>query len=693
MKKKEKLDKNRTLPSAGPDQKAEKTSVAESDAKNGNDTKTAGKKGKGFFATLWSWTKRTFMGASKETADVFSVEAIESPAKQVLKNFFSHKIAVVSLVFLICMFMLVLIGPLFLPLDLNYTENSHKYIAPGYNMMAVPRKLKNNVKSISSASFFSVGVSNDNDLYVWGKTTVPNSPTKADLKKIPGELKDKKVAFAAAGRDHAIAITTDGQVIGWGEYDNGQYGNNGSMINSSYVLKMSDALPDGRVDAADVKQLVCGNRISAIVMNDGTVYCWGYKENAKGILQIRKAGKADLLSERVEKISFTSGYAAALLKNGDVLFKEDKFDKYTCKDENGKEIIRSLRKDVLSGNKIRDIATTDDSIALVTESGELVISNLELGRKSVKVPEFHDDEHVTQIGGGGKHYTVITDKGNVYSFGNNALKQCDVGKVRLSDGSRLLVGAFQNYIIDDNKVVEKWGCKGYLMGTDSFGRDIFSRIINGGKMTMTIGAVAVIISSIIGIVIGCLSGYFGGWVDMLLMRVTEVFAAIPFLPFAMILSTVLAGSNLTEDTRIFMIMVILGLLSWTGLARMIRGQVLAEREKEFVLAAKSMGIKEGRIAFKHILPNIISVVLVSMTLDFAGCMLTESSLSYLGFGVQLPRPTWGNMLNGANNEIIIKNFWWCWFFPSIFLLLTTISINIIGDTLRDVMDPKASTDR
>ena len=212
-------------------------------------------------------------------------------------------------------------------------------------------------------------------------------------------------------------------------------------------------------------------------------------------------------------------------------------------------------------------------------------------------------------------------------------------------------------------------------------------------MTMTIGAIAVIISSVIAIIVGCLSGYFGGWVDILLMRITEIFSAIPFLPCAMMLSYVLTSRPISETSRIMIIMVILGLLSWTGLARMIRAQVLAEREKEFVTAAKAMGVKERIIAFRHILPNIISVIIVSMTLDFAGCLLTESSLSYLGFGVQQPRPTWGNMLNGANNSIVIQNYWWQWLFPAIFLAIATISINILGDTLRDVLDPKSSQEK
>ena len=151
--------------------------------------------------------------------------------------------------------------------------------------------------------------------------------------------------------------------------------------------------------------------------------------------------------------------------------------------------------------------------------------------------------------------------------------------------------------------------------------------------------------------------------------------------------------SVSETTRIFIIMVILGCLSWTGLAHMIRGQVLAEREKDFVLAAKAMGVKETKIAFKHILPNVLSIIFVSVTLDFAGCLLTESSLSYLGFGVQEPRATWGNMLNAANNDVVISNYWWQWVFASIFLAIATISINIIGDSLRDALDPKGSGER
>ena len=136
-------------------------------------------------------------------------------------------------------------------------------------------------------------------------------------------------------------------------------------------------------------------------------------------------------------------------------------------------------------------------------------------------------------------------------------------------------------------------------------------------------------------------------------------------------------------------MVILGLLSWPGLARLVRAQVLSVREQEYVIAARSLGIKQMGIVFKHILPNVVSVIIVSATLDFATSMLTEATLSYLGFGVQAPQPTWGNMLYGANNSIVIQNYWWRWVFASIILGVCVICINLVGDGLRDAIDPRS----
>ncbi|MBR4896463.1 MAG: ABC transporter permease, partial [Clostridia bacterium] len=276
----------------------------------------------------------------------------------------------------------------------------------------------------------------------------------------------------------------------------------------------------------------------------------------------------------------------------------------------------------------------------------------------------------------------------VVSWGGNRYKQIEVPK-DIGEVENLYVGSFQNYAVDTDGSIHTWGLKGFLLGTDGLGRDVFARLVNGGKMTMTIGALSVVIEMIIGIILGGIAGYFGGVVDMVVMRIAEVVSSMPFIPFAMILSAVM-GTRVSVEQRMYIIMVILGILSWPGLCRLVRAQMFAQREMEYVVAAKALGVKEKKIIFSHIIPNVMSVCLVSITLAFGTSMLTESSLSYLGFGVPLPTPTWGNMLTGANNSIIIQNYWWNWVFVGAIFGLACICINLIGDGLRDALDPKAN---
>ena len=426
-------------------------------------------------------------------------------------------------------------------------------------------------------------------------------------------------------------------------------------------------------------------KLNNMLAEDGRMYVWG---NLNSQLSLKEMSQK--FTGGVQKVAFSNYYGIMLMQDGSVSGGQSLTFNMVSAYSTAEGDIKNLRT-FLSDKKAVDIAATNNCYAIVLEDGGIVaFGAAEYGEKNV--PAAPEGEKYVSIMGGTRHFVATTDKGTVVSWGHDDYGQ--VSGVQGDEAAKVYTGAKQTYIVnEEDEVVDKAGFKGYLMGTDDRGRDVFTRIIHGGKMTMTIGAVAVIVSTIIAIIVGCLSGYFGGWVDMLLMRITEIFASIPFLPFAMMLSYVIRTMPIGETTRIFIIMVILGLLSWTGLARMIRAQVLAEREKEFVIAAQSMGVKESRIAFKHILPNVVSVILVSVTLDFAGCLLTESSLSYLGFGVQQPQPTWGNMLYGANNSIVIQNYWWQWVFPAIFLAIATISINVIGDTMRDVLDPKSSQEK
>ncbi len=645
------------------------------------------KKNQGFFLTRW--LKRGFFGGSKELT--VSDERYDSPGKLAVKRFFHKPLATIAVIVLAAMFLTAFIGPAIAPVDLSYMESLHANIAPNYNMMNLPDAMKDGTVSISSRGSFTLGLDTDGNVHTWGyygsSSNKKSNKKNTDVMVIPEEVQNDKILFAEAGSDHCVAIGESGRVYAWGQYDNGQYGHDGSLIAS--CTKQPDELIDGTIDPTQVQDLVCGVQVTAILMKDGTLYAWGNDQagasNMRSITKLVKRGELTL-----SKILFTNTGFYGISTEGDfVTGSSTRYDNCTVRDDDG--IAKTVNtQEYIGDRKVTDIASSGDSLLLLLDDGEIIACGID-----AEVPALPEGETVVEISGGTRHFTMITSHGEIYAWGNGKLGQTDVPK-NLKTGyaaDQVISAGFQNYAFKDGKFVGAWGLKGYLMGTDEMGRDIFNRVLNGGKMTMTIGAVSVIVSTIIGIIIGCISGYFGGKVDMLLMRITEIFGAIPFLPFALVLSAILQASDLHEDVRIFIIMLILGVLSWTGLARLIRGQILAEREKEFVTAARSMGIKESNIAFKHILPNVISVILVSVTLNFASSMLTESSLSYLGFGVQLPRPTWGNMLYGCRNATVIQNYWWRWVFPAIFLSIAVICINIIGDTLRDVLDPKSEVEK
>lgn len=638
------------------------------------------------FSALWRWIRRMFMGASKELTEdeIFAVEKLESPSKMALKNFFRRKLATAAFCILAALFLFVFIAPYFIPMDPNYTDTLQANLPPNLSMRSVPSGLKKNIRSISGFSNFSLGVSKDSKLFVWGITEDPM--TGIDMSDFPEEITDSNVYTAAAGSDFIIAITTDGKIVGWGDSSHGQYGP--LPENPLGIVGMPEELMEkGISDLSKIGQLTCGYQVTALVY-DGQLYMWGNKNACYNLKDIAKGDNGVTGYTGVKKVMLANYYAILLMEDGSIVAPGGILN-FQSATSSGGEVIDNFTF-YLSGRKVVDVAATNSSYAFLLEDGEILVAG-DINYDVAKVPSLPEGEKFVAVSAGTRHYVAETDRGHAYAWGYNQDGQADI---RGEASAAVFTGAKQTYLVDENgKLIESYGAKGYLFGTDKQGRDTFTRLVHGGKMTMTIGAVAVIISTVIAVIVGCLAGYFGGWVDMLLMRVTEICASIPFLPFAMLLSYIIATKNVSETMRIFIIMVILGVLSWTGLARMIRAQVLAEREKEFVIAAQSMGVKEHRIAFRHILPNVISTILVSVTLDFAGCLLTESSLSYLGFGVQEPRSTWGNMLNGANNSVVIKNYWWQWVFPSIFLAIATISINIIGDTLRDVFDPKSSREK
>ncbi|MBM4426823.1 MAG: ABC transporter permease [Chloroflexi bacterium] len=228
----------------------------------------------------------------------------------------------------------------------------------------------------------------------------------------------------------------------------------------------------------------------------------------------------------------------------------------------------------------------------------------------------------------------------------------------------------------------------HWMGTDDLGRDMLTRILYGGRISLSVGLLAMGVSIVLGTLIGLTSGYYGGWIDSILMRITEIFLSIPRLFVLIAMGMFLRSLNLPNiQAGSFMpIAVVIGALSWMGTARLVPASTLELRGREFVQASRALGGSDARLLFMHILPNIMSPIIVSATLGLASAIISESGLSYLGFGVQLPTPTWGNMLSNTQNQMLTAP--WTAIFPGMMIFIVVIAINYLGDGLRDALDPR-----
>jgi peptide/nickel transport system permease protein len=236
----------------------------------------------------------------------------------------------------------------------------------------------------------------------------------------------------------------------------------------------------------------------------------------------------------------------------------------------------------------------------------------------------------------------------------------------------------------------------HWFGTDSVGRDVFFRIIYGGQISIFIGLLAVILEVSLGTLIGGVAAYYGGWVDAVLMRFTEAMLAIPSL-FLLIVLAKFIGRNVGQVTilgrtfsgSIGIVILVIGVTSWMYLARIVRANVLSLKEMDYISASKALGASNGRIFFSHLVPNTLGAIIVAATLGLASAILTEAYVSFLGLGVQSPTSTWGNMMQQAQS-FLIRGAWWMWVFPSLFIVLIILSINLMGDGLRDAFDPRST---
>ncbi|WP_084405813.1 oligopeptide ABC transporter permease [Alteribacter aurantiacus] len=227
----------------------------------------------------------------------------------------------------------------------------------------------------------------------------------------------------------------------------------------------------------------------------------------------------------------------------------------------------------------------------------------------------------------------------------------------------------------------------HWLGTDHLGRDVLTRLMLAGRISLTVGLGAMVLSVSIGGILGILAGYYRGIVDQIVMRIADVLMTLPGLPLLFIMAAIMSEWRVPAEHRMYIVMIMLSLIGWPGLARLIRSQVLSLREREFMLATDALGLRDRRKLLNHLLPNVVPILIVTATLSVGGAILSESVLSYFGLGVVPPTASWGNMINAANSLIDFTNRPWLWIPPGVAIFVTVICINLLGDGLRDAIDP------
>lgn len=549
-----------------------------------------------------------------------------SPGMLVAKRFFRNKLAMVGLVIIVAMFLFAFVGGLISP----------------YGETQVFRKTEVSWKDFAGATY--------NDTWIFNTKEGEEFPAAAQQKFVLASSREEE-SFEAGGMTYEIA-------------------------------DLSESL----------KAVIAQQPVATVLTLKGKS---SYKESGSIPLtdEIKKAYEAAVEAEETtfeaDGESYTiskSGRQMVIAKGGEIAFAT-------------KKVFNGAAADTAMDYEFQKAALT------ALDAGE---KSFVYGDNSYEISTL-DGARVFQIMLNGEVYGTISDM-LISPLGTDAFlslefkEAAEAAILAKESGFEIVNEAgetetyqLQNkntqYVIRNEKttmVNDKFRApdKEHLLGTDGNGMDMLTRLMYGGRVSLMIGFVVIILEIVIGIVIGGISGYFGGWVDTILMRVVDIVVCIPAMPLYIIIGAVMDSYKIDSGLRIYALCIILGLLSWPGIARMVRGQILSLREQEFMIATEATGIRVSRRIFRHLVPNVIPQLIVMATMGLGDVILMEATLSFLGLGVKFPLASWGNIVNAVNDSYVLTNFWFVWIPAGFLILITVLGFNFVGDGLRDAFDPK-----
>ena len=596
---------------------------------------------------------------------------VMSPSQLVFKRFIRNKLAVVGFIILAVMFLFAFVGPIFTPYreDEQFNYDSKEFLV-----------------------FAEFKMANDYVYYLEPNSTYTNSLARRATAQLSGMTTDCKLLKYTASQTEekyiAKKLGTGSYLICSGE-EIATY--NRSSLNE-YTRTSDNAVEDAIF-----------NEMVANVNSKGTCYftCVDAATGvAKEYLAYEEPANVNAASGDVKSVVTLCTPKVECLASTLVFHDVVEGNVSKLNDADKSAICKAYYESLVPG-AIPTVQTTAGAATIVSPnaSGEMIVkinnadyamvSNYVINAKNSG--EFISADIKQAIAG----EAIVMDKDSVDNGSVDYGETKEGAKItykiqRVTDNYTATVKTYKisKEALQKKMLITTAPSSKHILGTDTTAMDVMTRLMYGGRVSLMVGFVVVFIQIFIGIILGGIAGYFSGWVDVIIMRIIELFNCIPFYPMMMIIGSVLDANEVSADARIFLLMALLGILSWPGIARIVRGQILSLREQDFIVATEACGIPINRRIFKHLIPNVIPLLIVNATMSLGGIIITEATLSFLGLGVKYPAASWGSIINQAQDAFVLQSYPWIWIPAGLLILLTVLGFNFVGDGLRDAFDPK-----